>query len=250
MGVTLPAAYVTLLRYRNGGRLRLNLYTLKTSPPKESYARKKYRVSQIAGIGPGNRESLESLTELARTQWDLPHGLVPFFGDGHWWCCLDYRGCGAKGEPSVVHYDCDDSPREVPVASSFAALLTGLTRDLQSLTPALIALDPGSPTGDDLTAALEGLGFVRWKLPDGSFSSRPLPPAWEWKKYSSFVKGCDCRVELWRNKLYDISQILTRQRSQSHPMLRVSVALDQEDACLAELLRVLGPRATLLQCIE
>lgn len=250
LGVSLPSALTTLLRFRNGGRLRLNLYTLKTSPPKGSYAQKKYRVPEIAGVGSENRQSVEFLLSLARKEWGLPIGLVPICGDGHWWCCLDYRACGPTGEPAVLHYENDDVPREIPVAPSVPALLAGLRRNLESLNPALIALDEGAPRGDQLVAALESLGLAPWKPPGGSSSLHPLPPAWEWKKYKSFVKGCDCRVELWRNKLHNISQILTRQRSQSHPILCVSVALDQEDACLTELLKALGPRAVLLQRLE
>ena len=82
----------------------------------------------IAGIGP----HFPSLTQF---DWDecqeyvsFPlQGLVPFYGDGHWHLCLDYRQ--TSGNPSVTHVEieCD---RESRIADSFADYLTTLRIDV------------------------------------------------------------------------------------------------------------------------
>ena len=126
--------------------------------------------------------------------------------------------------------------------------MAGLSRDPQNLEPALIALDKGAPLGEQLAATLEGLGYRKWSPP--GLSQRKLPPAWENQKYSSFVKGCDARIELWANRLYEVSHLLTDQRPEKHPMLRVSVSERDEQACLGELLAALGSGAALLHGLE
>lgn len=248
LGVALPRELKSLLMVRNGARLRFNQFKLKTKPPEQSFARKHYHVPSLPGVGGGPGDDIVTMTALATDEWGLPEGLVPLFGDGHWWCCLDYRVCGPEGEPSVTHVDAgdapDDTPVEVPIAPSFAALLAGLSRDPENLSPALIALDEGAPTCDQVEAVLDGLGYRKCVSP--GFSQLKPPPAWETRKYSSFVKGCDARIELWSNRLYDVSLLLTDQRPEKHPMLRVSVSPKDEEACLRELLAALGPGAVLL----
>ncbi|MDX2133086.1 MAG: SMI1/KNR4 family protein [Planctomycetota bacterium] len=252
LGVRLPEELRSLLLVRNGARLRLNRFTLKKKPPAQSFARKSYHIRSIPGVGGGSGDDIVELRGVAADEWGLAERLVPLFGDGHWWCCLDYRVSGPNGEPSITHVEpgetSADEPLEIPIAGSFADLVAGLSRDPESLTPALIALDEGAPTRQHLEAVLDGLGYKKWSWPGSS--QRTPPPAWETQKYSSFVNGCDARIELWTNRLYDISQLLTVERPEKHPMLRVSVSPKDEEACLRELLDALGTGAVLLHGLE
>lgn len=252
LGVTLPKELKSLLLVRNGARLRINQFKLKTKPPEQSFARRNYHVPSLPGVGAGAADDIVEMTQVATDEWDLPEGLVPLFGDGHWWCCLDYRARGPECEPAVTHFEAsdspDDTPVEVPIAPTFAALLAGLSRDPENLRPALIALDEGAPTREQLDVVLDSLGYTKSASP--GFSRRTPPPAWETKNYASFVKRCDARIELWSNRLYDVSLLLTDQRPEKHPMLRVSVSLKDEEACLAELLAALGTGAVLLHGLE
>lgn len=252
LGVTLPEALKVFLRVRNGGPLRLNQFKLRTRPPEQSFARENYHVPSLPGVGGSSEDDLVDLTTLAVDEWGLAEGLVPLFGEGHWWCCLDYRTTGPNAEPSITHCEpaetSDNEPLEISIAASFAEFVAGLSRDPEKLEPALIALDDGAPLGEQLEATLCGLGYEKWS-PPGRSQRRP-PPAWEHQKYSSFVKGCRARIELWPNRLYDVSQPLTDQRPEKHPMLRVFVSERDEEACVGELLAALGRGAVLLHGLE
>ncbi len=251
LGVTLPPEYKAVLLMRNGGTLLRSIFSLKVSPPKQSHARKKYHVISLAGVGEHASENIVELKELADREWEVPAMLVPLCGDGHWWCCLDYRDCGAKGEPSISHYEPAEDGQEIDIqiAESFRALIKGLRVDPESLTPALITLDDGAPTGAALDAVLEQLGCKRADM--GIANPKfPLPPRWVWGKYASFVKGCPAGIEVWRNRWRPESPLLTTERSETHPMLRVFIAADTEQECLAELLTALGRGAVLLHGLQ
>jgi hypothetical protein len=43
--------------------------------------------------------------------------------------CLDYRGCGADGEPQVVHVDQEFDYKTTFVAKDFASFIRGLEPD-------------------------------------------------------------------------------------------------------------------------
>ncbi|MBS0196197.1 MAG: SMI1/KNR4 family protein [Planctomycetes bacterium] len=247
LGVTLPPAYKAVLLVRNGGSLLRSIFSLKVAPPKQSHARKKYQVSSLAGVGTGAGENIVEMRELAGREWDVPAMLLPLCGDGHWWCCLDYRVCGPHGEPSIAHYETAEDGRDVDflIAESFHTLIKGLRVDPESLTPALIALDEGAPVDAALDAVLERIGCKRADM--GIANPKfPLPPRWTWGKYASFVKGCPAGIEVWRNRWRPESTPLTTERSETHPMLRVFIAADTEQACLNELLGALGRGAVLL----
>jgi hypothetical protein len=250
LSVSLPTELRLALQVQNGGALTRNLIKLKKKPP-ASFASQPYRLRELPGVAPTSTDDIVELTELARIEWGLPDGLVPLTGDGHWWCCLDYR---SGGEPRVVHVEPpeteDDAGLEVLVAESFGALLKGLTRDPESSRPALIALNDGAPTGPALDQAMLSIGFN--KAPEVGWSNPnfPMPPRWQWDRYDSFVNGCKAQVEVWRNQWTPKSPLLAEGFGHKHPMLRVYVAPAHEEAALGELLRALGPGAVLVHNVE
>jgi hypothetical protein len=248
LGVMLPESFKAVLRERNGGKLRRGLFDLKRKPPARSHASKKYQLSELHGVGDSER-AIPAQTELARREWGLPAGLIPIRGEGHWWCCLDYRACGARGEPSITHFE-DEAKIDFEVAPSFMALLAGLYRDPESATPALIALDDGAPRGEALGRALVTLGCRLFEPPGWTNPNYPMPPQWRWEKYRSCVEGVEACIEVWKNRHLPRSPLLTADRPERHPMLRVSVHAEDEDTCLAELLAGLGPGAVLIHGME
>lgn len=125
---------------------------------------------------PVHGDGLTQQAQVAREEWELPDGLIPLGGDGHTWCCLDYRVCGPKGEPSVTQVDLDGE-KEFSLAPSFAQFISGLFRNPDSWEPALIALDKGAPMGKMLEAALLSLGCTVHTIPGLVSSPRsPQPP--------------------------------------------------------------------------
>ena len=244
LAVSLPIALRRVLGVQDGGYLRLTTFRLKTKPPKKWSTRREYFVNELPGAAAG--ETLVAQRNLARLEWGVPEGLLPLCGDGHWWCCLDYRSCGPQGEPAITHVQPEDE-LEFEVAPDFATLLSGLHRTIEQMEPALIALDDGAPTGPALNALLQGLGCRKHDYP-GVYAnpSFPLPPTWHWDKYAGLLRDSAVWIQSENNKLYSVSKPKTPLRTGRHPMLTASVSPDQEAACLTELLTALGPGATLI----
>lgn len=249
LGVTLPPALLAVLRVRNGGQIRLS--SLKLTPEgRKKYGRKRYSFTRLAGVHPTDSDGLTQQTALARQEWDLPAGLIPLGGDGHSWCCLDYRACGPTGEPSVVHIDLDEA-QEFTLAPTFAEFISGLFRDPDSWEPALIALDQGAPMGKLLDAALQSLGCTVYTIPGlVSNPGSPPPPIWHWPKFRGALRNSPVWIQYERNKLYDASIPKTPDRPAKHPMLTVAVAAADEEPCLRELLAKLGPNAVLIHGMQ
>lgn len=249
LGVKLPDELLAVLRVRNGGQMRLT--SLKLTPEgRKKYGRKRYSFTRLAGVHPIDGDGLTQQTRLAREEWALPEGLVPLGGDGHTWCCLDYRVCGPTGEPSVTHVDLEGE-QEFSLAPSFAQFIAGLFRDPDSWEPALIALDTGAPAGKMLDAALQSLGCTVYTIPGLVSNPRsPQPPIWQWAKFKGALRDSPVWIQYERNKLYDASIQKTPDRPAQHPMLTVAVAAADEDACLRELLAALGPAAVLIHGME
>lgn len=128
LGVRLPESLVALLRYRNGGGLRVGF-------PKD----RNYNTTheEIRGIGTKypclekdawwhDDEDFEP--RPAEAEW-----LIPFDGNGHWDLCLDYRQSptdptGLRIHPAVVVVDTEASEPNVEsfVAASFDEYLAQL----------------------------------------------------------------------------------------------------------------------------
>jgi hypothetical protein len=128
LGVTLPQAYVGLMRACNGG------YThgavLPTTEP-TSWAHDHVPVDSINGIPAiGDRGRFGTGSGILGSaylieEWGLPDGLVLLTGDGHWWIALDYRASGPAGPPTVVWLDVDGD-EDLPLADSFDTFLANL----------------------------------------------------------------------------------------------------------------------------
>lgn len=124
-GVKLPASYVRLLRLQNGGRVRKELFL---TPDDQDY-----HIEEIAGIGEGRSSSLNLLQrypvedEAGRDVSDL---VIPFGRlTGYGFLALDYRECGAHGEPSVLAVDTVEPPPILEtVAEDFETFVGGLQR--------------------------------------------------------------------------------------------------------------------------
>lgn len=249
LGVKLPAALLAVLRVRNGGQIRLTSHKL-TSEGRKKFGRKHYSFTRLSGVHPTDSDGLTQQTALAREEWELPAGLIPLGGDGHTWCCLDYRACGSTGEPSVTHVDLEGE-QEFALAPTFAEFVSTLFRDPDSWVPALIALDKGAPMGKMLDTALQALGCTVHTIP-GSYAnpSFPTPPIWHWAKFRGALRNSPAWIEYQRNKLYDVSIQKTPDRPAKHPMLTVAVAAADEEACLRELLAGLGQGAVLIHGMQ
>ncbi|MCM3786145.1 SMI1/KNR4 family protein [Neobacillus mesonae] len=92
--VTLPKSYIELLTDQyNGGSLRFDGF----SDDEDGH----YTIYEIEGIGEefgGILGSLETAEEF-----ELPKGLIPYAGDGHYLYCFDYRTSGPYAEPTITH---------------------------------------------------------------------------------------------------------------------------------------------------
>ncbi len=186
LGVTLPAAYLDLLREQNGGYVRVRLADTV--------------FDEIWGIGPHFPNILDehwwrddgASSGGAWLPVD-PKLLVPFAGDGHWHMCLDYRQHGPQGIPGVMHLDLE-TEQEQPVASSFGAFLQTLTLDIEPGMLGIVGDEPLASIVARLSTALgvavaivdaewSGYPLHRWPLGGGS------SPEWAWLSPNRVPRG-------------------------------------------------------------
>lgn len=133
LGVRLPARYVELLTYRNGGTPRRRCF--RTVFP-TSWAPDHFEVSGIRGIGGewgiNSSSGLGSADMIA--EWGYPAiGVVicDTPSGGHDTVMLDYSESGPQGEPAVSYIDEDRVPRRI--ADSFSEFIVGLA-ECENLT--------------------------------------------------------------------------------------------------------------------
>jgi hypothetical protein len=117
LGVTLPEAYVELLRVRNGGSVADAFTRFPMSVP-TSWAPDHVSLEHMRGIGEGG--IVESL--WLNETWENPSELVLLDGDGHWWIALDYR---AGSEPAVTWYD-NEIGEDIRLADDFRSFVERL----------------------------------------------------------------------------------------------------------------------------
>lgn len=128
LGYRLPAAYVQLMKSKNGGCPVLTNY--RTAEP-TSYAEDHVWIDGIAGIGYKSERAL--CGELGSHFW-IGHWTYPdigiYFGDGpaggRAKLCLDYRKCGPNGNPQVVDLDAEFGYKVTVVAPDFESFIRGL----------------------------------------------------------------------------------------------------------------------------
>ncbi len=122
LGIKLPAEFVALLQFKNGGYTRG--YCFPTSSP-TSWSKTHVPFDEMFGIGspsgPVGHQNIYD-TGYMTEEWGLPQNQVLLSGDGHWWITLDYR---SPGEPRVSWVDVERS-EELELAPSFAAFVSGL----------------------------------------------------------------------------------------------------------------------------
>jgi hypothetical protein len=122
LGVSLPRAYVDVLRQRNGGTLVRGC--IPTDFP-NSWAEDHVEINAILGIG--GEWGVESKSPYWIREWRYPDvgvviAMLP--SGGHDTVMLDYSKSGPHGEPGVVYVDEARVPR--PIADSFDDFLARL----------------------------------------------------------------------------------------------------------------------------
>jgi len=128
LGYRLPAAYIALSKWQNGGIPKRQCHRTRTGT---SWAEDHIAISGIYAIGDAKLYSLlgEFRSEFWCTEWGYPP-IGIYFADcpsgGHDMLCLDYRMCGPAGEPSVVHIDQELDYRITHVADNFESFIRGL----------------------------------------------------------------------------------------------------------------------------
>jgi hypothetical protein len=128
LGYQLPRAYVTLMKSQNGGTPRK---TCHRAPGPTSWAEDHVALHGIAAIGAKKTYSLCGAkgSSFWTEEWGYP-SIGIYFADcpsaGHDMFCLDYRECGARGEPKVVHVDQERDYKVTLIASNFEAFIRGL----------------------------------------------------------------------------------------------------------------------------
>ncbi|MCL2652734.1 MAG: SMI1/KNR4 family protein [Propionibacteriaceae bacterium] len=123
LGFRLPVA-----RIRNGGGVARDAFPM-TVPT--NWADDHVRVTGIYAIGRTRMWSLlgDLGSTFHRDEWGYPSWGVSFASTptaGHEQFMLDYRDCGAQGEPSVVYVDQEADYKVTPVAPDFASFIRGL----------------------------------------------------------------------------------------------------------------------------
>lgn len=127
LGYRLPASYVTLARYQNGGRPKNTYHRTSELIAGADYV----TVTHIFSIGSNKRRSLcgEFGNQFWLDEWGYPDIGIYFAScpsGGHELLCLDYRNCGPTEEPQVVHVDQEFDYKVTFVAESFEAFIRGL----------------------------------------------------------------------------------------------------------------------------
>jgi hypothetical protein len=131
LGYKLPASYVELMRFQNGGIPRRTNHRTKE---RTSWAGDHIAITGIYSIGDDKPCSLcgELGSRFWGAEWGYPD-IGVYFADcpsaGHDMVCLDFRACGPTGEPTVVHVDQEWDYRVVLVAETFEAFIRGLEDD-------------------------------------------------------------------------------------------------------------------------
>ena len=128
LGYRLPRAYVALSRHQNGG---IPMRTRHRTNVPTSWAEDHVAITAIYSIGFEKPCSLcgEFGSKFWVEEWGYPD-IGVYFADcpsaGHDMLCLDYRACGPKGEPRVVHIDQEFEYKITHVADSFESFVRSL----------------------------------------------------------------------------------------------------------------------------
>jgi hypothetical protein len=131
LGYKLPKSYIGLMHSQNGG---IPKRTNHRTSERTSWAEDHIAITGIYSIG---RDKSYSLCGAFKSSfWVSEWGYPPigiYFANcpsaGHDMLCLDYRECGASGEPQVVHIDQECDYKVTLVAKNFESFIRGLKGD-------------------------------------------------------------------------------------------------------------------------
>lgn len=130
LGYKLPASYVFLMKKHNGG-VPFNT-DFPTNEP-TSWAPDHVAITGIMGIGKNKKRSLCGSfgSRFWIEEWEYPDigiAICDTPTGGHGMIFLDYRECGAMGEPKVVDIDQEEDYKITFVADNFETFIRGLFR--------------------------------------------------------------------------------------------------------------------------
>jgi hypothetical protein len=126
--VKLPAAYVMLAKVQNGG---IPARTNHRTKERTSWSDDHVAITGIFSIGDAKTYGLCGRlgSQFMIDEWGYPP-IGVYFADcpsaGHDMVGLDYRACGPKGEPTVVHVDQERDFEITFVAPTFESFIRGL----------------------------------------------------------------------------------------------------------------------------
>lgn len=122
LGVRLPAAFVEVLRRRNGGAVAP---AREAFPTREATTWSADHVPFDHVMGIGDREGSLLDSPYLVGEWGLPDGVVVVSVNAPCFVALDYRTGGPHGEPSVTWFDAEVGT-ELGLAPDFRSFVEGL----------------------------------------------------------------------------------------------------------------------------
>jgi hypothetical protein len=131
LGYKLPESYKNLMRRHNGGIPNYDFFLLPFAAHSEP---DEIHISGIMGVDPAKRYSLCGRlgSRFMIEEWGYPDigvAVCDCPSAGHDMIFLDYRRCGPKGEPEVVHIDQEGDYRITYLAGDFGSFIFGLGKE-------------------------------------------------------------------------------------------------------------------------
>lgn len=132
LGYRLPASYIWLMKRHNGG-IPYNTCCPCDSPT--SWAKDHVAITGIFGIGRDKPHTLGGSrgSRFWIEAWGYPDigiAICDCPSAGHDMIFLDYRACGPKGEPSVVHVDQELNYKITHLADNFESFIRKLVHEI------------------------------------------------------------------------------------------------------------------------
>lgn len=116
--VSLPPAYIELLKEQNGGELKLKKFVSNV------FEGGFIKIDYLNGIGQKGGEGI-LIDSYIRREWGLSNKFVYLHGDSHNWIALDYRRY-LGDNPPVVYLD-TDTKEKIRIAEDFSDFISKLT---------------------------------------------------------------------------------------------------------------------------
>ena len=128
LGYKLPESYIFLMKQQNGGMPVNSCFP--TSEP-TNCASDYIEITSIMGIGRDKPYSIcgELGSQFMIDEWGYPPigvAICDTPSAGHDMIFLDYRKCGSKGEPQIVHIDQESNYKITFLANDFESFVRGL----------------------------------------------------------------------------------------------------------------------------